>query len=232
MKAFSPRERQGVYRAIVTRRDVRGFRPDPIPPVILVRLLRAAHRGPSVGFMQPWNFIVVVDAELKRRVHAMVVREKEAAASDFNGARRELYRSLKLEGILEAPINLCVTCDPTRFGPAVIGRHTIRETDLFSVCCAIENLWLAARAEGVGVGWVSILRNEGLREILAIPEPVFPVAYLCVGFPDSFPDRPMLETVGWAPRLELSDLVYVNAWGARSGAEDLFRRLREDGPFR
>jgi 5,6-dimethylbenzimidazole synthase len=232
MKAFSPRERQGVYRAIGTRRDVRVFRPDPIPPVILARLLRAAHQGPSVGFMQPWNFIVIVDAELKRRVHAMVSREKEAAASDFDGARREMYRSLKLEGILEAPINLCVTCDPTRFGPGVIGRHTIRETDLFSVCCAIENLWLAARAEGVGVGWVSILRNEELCGILAIPEPVFAVAYLCIGFPNGFADRPMLEAIGWAPRLALSDLVYVNAWGARSGAEDLFRRLREEGPLR
>jgi len=232
MKAFSPRERQGVYRAIVSRRDVRVFRPDPIPPAILARLLRAAHQGPSVGFMQPWNFIVVVDAELKRRVHAMVVREKEAAASDFESARRELYGNLKLDGVLEAPINLCVTCDPTRFGPSIIGRHTIRETDLFSVCCGIENLWLAARAEGVGVGWVSILRNDELREILGIPEPVFPVAYLCVGFPDGFADRPMLETIGWAPRLELSELVYVNAWGTRSGADDLFRRLREGGPLR
>ena len=232
MRAFSPRERQGVYRAIVSRRDVRVFRPDPIPPAILARLLRAAHQGPSVGFMQPWNFIVIVDAELKRRVHAMVARETEAAASDFDDARRDVYRSLKLDGVLEAPINLCVTCDPTRFGPGVIGRHTIRETDLFSVCCAIENLWLAARAEGVGVGWVSILRNEELRRILGVPEPVFPVAYLCIGFPNGFPDRPMLETIGWAPRLELSDLVYVNAWGARSGADDLFRRLREGGPLR
>jgi 5,6-dimethylbenzimidazole synthase len=232
MKAFSLRERQSVYRAIASRRDIRVFRSDPIPPAVLARLLRAAHQGPSVGFMQPWNFIVIDDAELKRCVHRMVIREKEVAATDFAGQRRDIYRSLKLDGILEAPINLCVTCDSTRFGPGVIGRHTIRETDLFSVCCAIENLWLAARAEGVGVGWVSILRSDELRAILAIPEPVFPVAYLCVGFPKGFTDRPMLEAIGWAPRLELSDLVYVNGWGARSGAEDLFRRLRDEGPLR
>lgn len=229
MKAFPPKERQGVYRAILSRRDVRAFRPDPLPPVLLARLLHAAHHGPSVGFMQPWNFIVITDTAVKQRVHAMVTREKESAASDFHGERRDVYRSLKLEGILEAPINLCVTCDPTRFGPGVIGRHTIRETDFFSVCCAIENLWLAARAEGIGVGWVSILRNEELCEILAIPQPIVPVAYLCIGYPVGFTERPLLETIGWAPRLDLAELVSMNVWGAHEGMDDLVGHLREGG---
>jgi len=229
MKAFPPKERQGVYRAIFCRRDVRAFRPDPVPPALLARLLHAAHHGPSVGFMQPWNFIVITDAAVKRQVHALVLREKERAASDFHGTRRDVYRSLKLEGILDAPINLCVTCHPTRFGPGVIGRHTIRETDFFSVCCAIENLWLAARAEGIGVGWVSILRNEELRDILAIPQPITPVAYLCVGYPAGFTGRPMLEAIGWAPRLDLAELIYMNAWGRREGREVLVAHLRERG---
>lgn len=229
MKAFSPKERQGVYRAILHRRDVRAFRPDPVPPVLLARLLHAAHHGPSVGFMQPWNFIVITDTAVKRRVHALVMREKERAASDFHGQRRDVYRSFKLEGILDAPVNLCVTCDPTRAGPGVIGRHTIRETDFFSVCCAIENLWLAARAEGIGVGWVSIVRNEELRDILAIPRPIIPIAYLCVGYPVGFTDRPMLETTGWAPRLDLAELIYMEAWGRREGIEALVVHLREGG---
>jgi 5,6-dimethylbenzimidazole synthase len=229
MKAFPPKERQGVYRAILSRRDVRAFRPDPVPSVLLARLLHAAHHGPSVGFMQPWSFIVITDTAVKQRVHAIVTREKERAASDFHGERRDVYRSLKLEGILEAPINLCVTCDPTRFGPGVIGRHTIRETDFFSVCCAIENLWLAARAEGIGVGWVSILCNEELREILAIPQPIVPVAYLCIGYPVGFTDRPLLETIGWAPRLDLAELIHMNVWGEREGMDDLVGHLREGG---
>jgi 5,6-dimethylbenzimidazole synthase len=229
VKAFPPKERQGVYRAILSRRDVRAFRPDPVPPVLLARLLHAAHHAPSVGFMQPWSFIVITDAAVRQQVHAMVTREKERAASDFHGERRDVYRSLKLEGILEAPINLCVTCDPTSFGPGVIGRHTIREMDFFSVCCAIENLWLAARAEGVGVGWVSILRNEELRDILQIPPPVFPVAYLCIGYPHSFAERPLLETIGWAPRLDLAELVYMNVWGQREGIDKLARHLHEEG---
>lgn len=227
MKAFPPKERQGVYRAILSRRDVRAFRPDPVPPVLLARLLHAAHHGPSVGFMQPWSFIVITASAVKQRVHDMVTREKESAASDFHGERRDVYHSLKLEGILEAPINLCVTCDPTRFGPGVIGRHTIRETDFFSVCCAIENLWLAARAEGIGVGWVSILRNEELCELLAIPQPLVPVAYLCIGYPVGFTERPVLETIGWVPRLDLAELIYMNVWGEREGMDDLVGHLRE-----
>ncbi len=217
VQEFSEEERQGVYKAIHQRRDIRVFRPDPVPDEVLVRLLEAAHHAPSVGFMQPWNFLLVSDLETRKRVKAMVERERLAAADKFEEPRRTWYLSFKLEGILEAPVNLCVTCDPTRNTPGtggpVIGRNTLRETDIYSTCCAVENLWLAARAEGLGVGWVSILQNDELREILSIPEPVIPVAYLCIGYPTEFHERPLLEAVGWAPRLPLADLVFFEKWG-------------------
>jgi 5,6-dimethylbenzimidazole synthase len=216
---FSEDERSAVYRAIDERRDVRAFRSDAVPEAVLQRILRAAHHAPSVGFMQPWNFIRVADPVTKARVHDVVVRENERAAARFSGERGDLYRSLKVEGIMEAPINLCVTCDRTRSGPDVLGRNTIFDTDLYSTCCAIQNLWLAARVEGVGVGWVSILRNEDLREIFAIPEHVIPVAYLCIGYPHEFLDEPELQRKGWAERLPLDAVLYDERWGARPSAD-------------
>ena len=218
-QAFSRDEREAVYRAIEERRDVRAFRTDPIPDATLQRILDAAHHAPSVGFMQPWNFIVVHDPATKARVQTVFTRENERAATQFEGARGELYRTLKLEGIMEAPVNLCVTCDRTRSGPHVLGRNTIIDTDIYSTCCAIQNLWLAARVEGVGVGWVSILRNEDLREILGIPEHVIPVAYLCIGYPKEFLDEPELQRRGWAERLPLDALLYRERWGVRSTAD-------------
>lgn len=231
---FSREERQGVYKAIHKRRDIRMFRPDPVPDDVLARILEAAHHAPSVGFMQPWNFLLVRDLEVRKQVKAMVERERRAAADKFEEPRRTWYLSFKLEGVLEAPLNLCVTCDPTRNTPGsgapVIGRNTIRETDLYSTSCAVENLWLAARAEGLGVGWVSILRNEELCGILGIPEPVVPVAYLCVGYPTEFRERPLLEAVGWAPRLSLEELVFFERWGAREapGWGGVRRQLARD----
>src|SRR2546428_2745463 len=179
-----------LYRLIDTRRDVRAFRADPIPDATLQRILDAAHHAPSVGFMQPWNFIVVRDPATKARVQTVFARENERAAMQFEGERAELYRTLKLEGIMEAPVNLCVTCDRTRSGPHVLGRNTIIDTDVYSTCCAVQNLWLAARVEGVGVGWVSILDYDDLRSILGIPATVVPVAYLCIGYPREFLEEP------------------------------------------
>ena len=150
MKAFPPKERKGVYRAIFSRWDACAFRPDPIPPWLLARLLQAAHQSPSVGLVQPWNFIVITNTAIKHQVHAHVSREKEHAAYDGHDKHSEISRSLTLEGILTAPINLCVTCDPTRFAPGTVGSHPI--LDFFSVCCAIDKLRLIARAEGIGVG--------------------------------------------------------------------------------
>ncbi len=216
---FSPEERRAVYRAINARRDIRLFRGDPLPPETLARIITAAHHGPSVGFMQPWDFILVSDFQKREQVKDLFERERQAAAQFFDEDRRCNYLSLKLEGIMEAPVNLCVTCDPTR-GEEVLGRNSVPETDVYSTCCAIQNLWLAARAEGVGVGWVSILKLPQLRRILGIPPHVIPVAYLCLGYPVEFPPEPLLQTTGWRRRLPLSDLVHYDGWGAKTPADD------------
>jgi 5,6-dimethylbenzimidazole synthase len=203
------------YRLIESRRDVRAFRADAIPDDALLRILGAAHRAPSVGFMQPWNFIVIRAAATKRQVAASFAEENARAALNYQGERAALYASLKLEGITEAPVNICVTCDRSRGGPHVLGRNTIVDTDIYSTCCAVENLWLAARAEGIGVGWVSILTVEALRRILHIPESVLPVAYLCVGYPREFLDKPELQRRGWAERLPLGDVIFSEQWGTK-----------------
>ncbi|HEX4150223.1 MAG TPA: 5,6-dimethylbenzimidazole synthase [Pirellulales bacterium] len=203
-----------LYEAIYSRRDVRRFRGDAVPEEVLARILDAAHHAGSVGLMQPWNFIVIRERETREQVRAMFDRANRAAAENYGGDRRELYDSLKLEGILEAALNLCVTCDRSR-GGQVLGRNTIFDTDVYSTCCAVQNLWLAARAEGVGVGWVSILEPEVLRPLLGLPDGVVPVAYLCVGYPIEFGDRPMLEQVGWRERLKLDDVVFYERWGGQ-----------------
>ncbi len=204
-----------VYEAIYRRRDIRKFRPDPVPDDVLHRIVDAAHHAASVGFMQPWSFIIVHDPAVRRRIKEIFERENARAAENYTGGRRALYESVKLEGILEAPLNLCVTCDRTR-GDKVLGRNTVLDTDLFSTCCAIQNLWLAARAEGVGVGWVSILDNDALSKVLELPAHVLPVAYLCVGYPEEFPEKPMLETAGWRERIPLEELIFHDCYGRRA----------------
>lgn len=212
--SFSAAERAGLYRAIRERRDVRSqFLPDPVPPEVLARLLQAAHHAPSVGFMQPWDFIVIDSLDTRRAVRAIFERENQKAAENYAGEQATLYRRLKLEGILESPVNLCITCDRSRGGPHVLGRNSIMDMDLFSVCLAVQNLWLAARAEGIGVGWVSILDQQQLAATLKLPEQVYPVAYLCIGYVSEFLTRPELEAKGWRTRLPLESLVHGNAWG-------------------
>ena len=228
--AFSEDERDAVYRCIFTRRDVRGqFRPDPVSDAVLARLLRAAHHAPSVGFMQPWDFILVRDSAVKQRIHAGFRAAHEQAATAFDDARARRYRTLKLEGILEAPVGLCVTCDRSRTGPAVIGRAQQPEMDLYSAVCAVQNLWLAARAEGIGVGWVSIIDRDELRRALGIPPEIVPIAYLCLGHVSHFAARPDLESSGWLPRLALDELVWFDGWQQRSGSESLLAQLAMDG---
>jgi len=213
---FTEAEKKAVYKAIYLRRDVREhFLPRTIPDAVLRRLLDAAHHAGSVGFMQPWSFVVIRSEEVKRRVKNLFEQANKEAAKVFEGERKELYSRLKLEGILEAPVNICVTCDPTRNGPHVLGRHTIRETDVYSTCCAIQNLWLAARVEGIGVGWVSILDPILLKECLNIPPHVIPVAYVCLGYVSEFLPSPQLETVGWLPRASLDELIFYGQWGKR-----------------
>lgn len=212
--AFSETERRGVYRAIHERRDVRAqFLPDRIPPEVLTRLLEAAHHAPSVGFMQPWDFIVIESRDVRETVLTLFEQENLKAAERFEGERKEHYRSLKLQGIMESPLNLCITCDRSRGGPHVLGRNSIVETDLFSTCLAVQNLWLAARAEGIGVGWVSILDQDLLSKALNLPEHVYPLAYLCLGYVSEFLDQPELEVKGWRSRLPLDELVHQDRWG-------------------
>ena len=205
-----------VYEAIYTRRDVRHFRSEPLEDEVLARILDAAHHAGSVGFMQPWNFIVIRDPQIRRQVKLLFDEENALAAENYSGSRRQLYQSLKLEGILESAMNLCVTCDRSRADP-VLGRNTMLDTDLYSTCCAVQNLWLAARAEGVGVGWLSILRPQALTDLLELPESVVPVAYLCLGYPQEFRERPMLEEVGWRNRLPLDQVIFYERWGQRKG---------------
>ena len=228
MSDFTEAERSAVYKAIALRRDIRRqFKPTPIPPEVLARLLAAAHRAGSVGFMQPWDFVVIRDREIRGQVLETFLRERDRAALLYEGARRELFLSLKLEGIMESAVNICVTCDRSRGGPHVLGRNTILDTDLYSTCCAIQNLWLAARAEGIGVGWVSILSAQALSALLGLPDSVVPVAYLCVGYVDAFPKEPELQRVGWRRRLPLAELVHLDRWGSRAGPElsGLFERV-------
>jgi 5,6-dimethylbenzimidazole synthase len=220
--AFTLDERVAVYRCIHTRRDVRGqFRPDPVPDEVLARLLEAAHHAPSVGFMQPWDFIVIRDAAVKRKVHAAFARAQAEATEMFEDEQRERYRRLKLEGILDAPVGICITCDRSRAGKVVLGRTHQPEMDLYSAVCAVENLWLAARAENLGVGWVSILDYNALREVLGIPPEIQPIAYLCVGSVTHFYAKPELEVAGWRQRLPLHDLVWFDGWHKRTGNEPL-----------
>jgi 5,6-dimethylbenzimidazole synthase len=210
---FTDEEKKGLYKAIYSRRDVRShFTSRTIKDDVLSRILNAAHHAPSVGFSQPWNFILIKDITTKKRIKDSFEEEKNRSSKLVEEPKRTKYLSFKLEGILESPINLCVTYDPSKFGPFVIGRSSIPEAGLYSVCCAIQNLWLAARTEGVGLGWLSILSNDTLKEVLELPEHVVPIAYLCLGYVDEFAQKPDLETAGWLPRLDLKDVVYFEKW--------------------
>lgn len=224
---FSEEQRAGLYRAIHERRDVRSqFLPDPIAADVLARLLQAAHHAPSVGFMQPWDFIVIDSVDVKRAVKALYDDANAEAANNYSDERAAQYRRLKLEGIVDSPINLCITCDRQRGGPHVLGRNTMLETDLFSTCLAVQNLWLAARAEGIGVGWVSIVDPVRLAETLKLPAQVYPVAYLCLGYVSEFLPKPELEIAGWRSRLPLEQLLHGNTWEGAVENDALLTAIR------
>ena len=224
---FTEEEKNGFYKAIYSRRDVRShFISKPIEDKVLSRILHAAHHAPSVGFSQPWNFILIKNKNTKQKIKESFEKEKERSSKLVEEPKKSKYLSFKLEGILESPINLCVTYDPTKFGPFVIGRSSIPEAGLYSVCCAIQNLWLSARTEGLGLGWVSILSNDILKEVLSLPDHVVPVAYLCLGYVDDFAEKPDLETAGWLPRLDLKDVVFFERWDTREdNSWDSIRQL-------
>jgi nicotinate-nucleotide--dimethylbenzimidazole phosphoribosyltransferase len=208
---FPPADAEAVHRVIAERRDIRRFRPDPVPEPIVRRLLEAAHRAPSVGLMQPWRMIVVEALETRIEVRHLAQRERLRQADRFDERARH-FLDQKIEGIVEAPLGICFCCDHGEPDAEILGRGTIPETDVYSTACAIENLWLAARAEGLGIGWVSFYRPDDLRAVFGIPARVDPIAYLCVGWPDERPVRPGLESAGWAERLPLAAVVMRERW--------------------
>jgi 5,6-dimethylbenzimidazole synthase len=213
---FDATERAAVYRAIAARRDVRTrFLSDEVEPDVLQRVLEAAHQAPSVGLSQPWRFIVVRNFETRVAVHTAFIDANSAASRVYTGERAEHYRDLRLEGIRESPINLCVLSEDDPPRGHGLGRQTIPRTLLYSTVCAIQNLWLAARVEGLGVGWVSIIDPEALRSIFAVPPNFNIVAYLCVGYVSSFAREPDLERAGWEIRAPLADVVYHERFGTR-----------------
>ncbi len=209
--AFSPGERQAVYRVITQRRDMRWFVPDSVvPEEVLRRLLQAAHAAPSVGLMQPWRFIRITDDSLRRRIHALVDDERELTAQAL-GRRAQEFLALKVEGILDCAELLVVALRDGR-APYVFGRRTLPQMDLASVSCAIQNLWLAARSEGLGMGWVSLFDPSRLATLLGMPAGAEPVAILCLGPVPDFPDRPALELDGWEFARPLEEFVSENGW--------------------
>lgn len=213
IERFTPEERAAVYKAINSRRDVRDqFLADPLPDDLVARLLAAAHAAPSVGFMQPWNFICIRDAGIREGAYQAFCRANDEARQMFSGERQAAYGRLKLEGIRKAPLSICVTCDPDRAGPVVLGRTHNPRMDSYSTVCAIQNLWLAARTEGIGVGWVSIFHDRDIRSLLAIPERVEIVAWLCLGYVDRLYREPELAVKGWRQRLPLEALVFQDRW--------------------
>ncbi|MCJ8506857.1 5,6-dimethylbenzimidazole synthase [Rhizobium lemnae] len=212
-EAFAADAREAVYRAIHTRRDVRDqFLSDPLPDDLVRRLLEAAHAAPSVGFMQPWSFILVRSEETKHAAWEAFSKANAEAEAMFADEKRDLYRSLKLEGIRKAPLSIIVTCDPDRAGPVVLGRTHNPRMDVYSTVCAVQNLWLAARAEGVGVGWVSIFHDDDVRALLGIPRRIEIVAWLCLGYVRELYQEPELAVKGWRQRLDLDQLICEERW--------------------
>ena len=210
---FSESDRDAVYRAIRARRDVRrGFVDRPLPDELLQRLLAAAHSAPSVGLMQPTRFIVIRDKAIRTAVHGIFEEANRKATEIYESEQQEQYASLKLEGILEAPQNLCIVCDTQNERGHKLGRQTMPETAVYSTVCAIQNLWLAARTEGVGVGWVSILDPARVRALLHIPDHVQLVAYLCLGYVDRFASEPELERAGWEKRVPAKSAICYDSY--------------------
>jgi 5,6-dimethylbenzimidazole synthase len=216
MPDFTPEEIATIYRVMAVRRDMRHFLPDPLDDALLERLLGAAHMAPSVGFMQPWRFIRVRSPDLRTKIHALVEAERVKTAQAL-AEREDEFMRLKVEGILDCGELLVAALAHGREGH-VFGRRTMPEMDLASVACAIQNLWLAARAENVGMGWVSLFDPEELRRLIHMPEGSRPVAVLCLGYVPTFYPRPMLEEADWAHRLNLKNMVQTDYWTEENGA--------------
>ena len=227
MTAYADSEREAIRRVMAERRDVRqGFRSDPVPDEVMLRILEAAHTAPSVGFSQPWDFLVLRDRETRTRVRDLVQQARQAYAHSLPGGRQRAFGGLKIESILDTPLNLVVTSDPTRGGRHTLGRHTQPRMSAYSTALAVENLWLAARAEGVGVGWVSFGDEREVAAVLGLPAHLELVAYLCVGYVDQFATEPELASAGWARRRPLSWSVHQDRYGRRGlPGQEILRML-------
>jgi 5,6-dimethylbenzimidazole synthase len=202
-----------LYDVIHRRRDVRAeFTGEPIPEEVLDRVLTAAHAAPSVGLSQPWDFVVVRDLAVRRAFHDHVRHERATFAATLTGAAADRFARIKIDGVLESSLSIVVTYDPERGGPAVLGRHAIADAGLYSVCLAIQNLWLAATAEDLGVGWVSFYREPHLRQLLGVPEGIRPVAWLCLGPVTRLQTTPDLERHGWRHRRPLDAAIHHDRW--------------------
>jgi len=210
--AFPPADRDALHRILAARRDIRRFRPDPVDDQVLARILAAAHAAPSVGHSQPWRFVLVIDDATRARAAVLADRARLAQAGAMDPAAARHLLDLDLEGIREAPLGLVVCCDRRVAPEGVLGRATFVEADMWSCACAIENLWLAARAEGLGVGWVTLFEPGDLAELVAAPAGVVTLGWLCVGWPDERPPAPGLERRGWSRRLPLDELVVRDRW--------------------
>ncbi|NUS27080.1 MAG: 5,6-dimethylbenzimidazole synthase, partial [Streptomyces sp.] len=215
--AYDDAEREAVLKVMRERRDIRnGFRSDPIPHEVLLRVLEAAHTAPSVGHSQPWDFVVIRSADTRRSMHELAMRQRDAYAKSLPKGRAKQFKELKIEAILDTPVNIVVTADPTRGGRHTLGRHTQPQMAPYSAALAVENLWLAARAEGLGVGWVSFFDEREMVRALGLPEHLEVIAYLCVGYVDEFPDEPELMQAGWSKRRPLSWVVHEETYGRRA----------------
>jgi nicotinate-nucleotide--dimethylbenzimidazole phosphoribosyltransferase len=226
--AFDPAARQSVYEVIGARRDIRRFRPDPVPPETLDRVLAAAHQAPSVGHSQPWRFLVVDDAETRQRAATMADRERLAQAALLTEEAGRRLADLQLEGIREAPLGVVVCCDRRTPPGGVLGRSTFPDADLWSCACAIQNLWLAARAEGLGLGWVTLFDPAELAGLLHLPDGVVTLGWLCLGWPDERPPEPGLERAGWSSRAPLVDVVFAGRWPSGDAASPVSRLRAPD----
>ncbi|MFJ5216419.1 nicotinate-nucleotide--dimethylbenzimidazole phosphoribosyltransferase [Streptomyces sp. NPDC088354] len=216
-EGYDPAVRDAVHRVIRERRDIRnGFRNDPIPHEVLIRVLEAAHTAPSVGHSQPWDFVVIRSAETRQRMHELAMQQRDAYAKSLPKGRAKQFRELKIEAILDTPVNIVVTADPTRGGRHTLGRYTQPQMAPYSSALAVENLWLAARAEGLGVGWVSFFDEREMVRELGLPEHLEVVAYLCVGYVDEFPEDPELVQSGWSKRRPLAWVVHEEEYGNRA----------------
>lgn len=207
------KKKKQYIKLFIYRRDIRSFLSTPIPENTIQKILNAAHHAPSVGFMQPWNFILISSDDIKEKLAWAADKERRALAIHYEGEKETKFLGLKVEGLKEAPLTICVTCDPTRGGSHVLGRNSIPETDTLSTACAIQNMWLAACAEGLAMGWVSFYKKNDIRDILKIPPHIDPIALISIGYTDEYPKKPILELANWEKRQTLEHLIFNNKWG-------------------